>query len=208
MGNVCMNDWSQMKDRLTSLVSAQLSGNIDSVCTKELGEVVDMIKDFAEAEKYCREAEYYKAVNEAMLEKPEEDERYGYTRRTGRHIPHSNTTPFKPYIDQEPYIDGYLNDPDFAREMRMGYDGNMGNTSNRMSYGDNRYGKSYNDYRISRRHYTESKSENDKDEMEMHAREHVNDTMETIREIYKSADPELRKRIKANLTTLVNEMVV
>ena len=42
--------------------------------------------------------------------------------------------------------------------------------------------------------------------MDRHANEHVMDTIATIREIYKAADPELRTRIKGDLTKLVGEM--
>ena len=42
--------------------------------------------------------------------------------------------------------------------------------------------------------------------MTRHANEHVADTMETVREIYKSADPDLKKRIKTDLTKLISEM--
>lgn len=40
--------------------------NMDRINVHETGELVDMIKDLAEAEEYCWEASYYKAVTEAM----------------------------------------------------------------------------------------------------------------------------------------------
>lgn len=42
----------QMKDTLINCVEAQL-GDLSSVDAKELGEAVDMIKDFSEAIYYC-----------------------------------------------------------------------------------------------------------------------------------------------------------
>lgn len=39
---------------------------IDRADTKELGELADIVKDLAEAEKACWEAEYYMSVSEAM----------------------------------------------------------------------------------------------------------------------------------------------
>lgn len=42
--------------------------------------------------------------------------------------------------------------------------------------------------------------------MNRHASEHVSDTIETLREIYKGADPELKKRIKADMNKLISEM--
>ena len=71
---------------------------------------------------------------------------------------------------------------------------------------DDRYGKAYNEYKMSKRHYTETKSPADKEEMDRHANEHMMDTIATIREIYKSADPELRTRMKGDLTKLIGEM--
>lgn len=73
---------------------------------------------------------------------------------------------------------------------------------------DSRYGDAYNKYRTSRKHYTESKSAADKLEMDEHANEHINDTIATMKEIYKSADPDMRKRMKENVQKLVSEMIV
>lgn len=39
---------------------------VDRMDVKEMGELADIVKDLAEAEKGCWEAEYYKAVTEAM----------------------------------------------------------------------------------------------------------------------------------------------
>lgn len=42
--------------------------------------------------------------------------------------------------------------------------------------------------------------------MEMYANEHLMDVMGSVREIYKTADPDMRKRMKSDLTKLVGEM--
>lgn len=39
---------------------------VDRIDVKEVGELVDMVKDLAEAEKSCWEAQYYRSVTEAM----------------------------------------------------------------------------------------------------------------------------------------------
>ena len=39
---------------------------VDRMDVKEIGEMVDMVKDLAEAEKSCWEAQYYRSVTEAM----------------------------------------------------------------------------------------------------------------------------------------------
>ena len=48
-----MEKLEQMKECLTGIVEGQIYSNIEKVDAKELGEVVDMIKDLAEAIYYC-----------------------------------------------------------------------------------------------------------------------------------------------------------
>lgn len=60
-----MERLKQMKEQLTSTVQGQL-GNLHDVDAKELGEVVDMIKDLAEAIYYC-------SITEAMEESKKEE---------------------------------------------------------------------------------------------------------------------------------------
>lgn len=71
-----------------------------------------------------------------------------------------------------------------------------------------RNGAAYHDYNKSRRYYTETHEPADKREMDEHAKKHVLETVETIREIYRASDPELRKKIKEEFTHLTNEMSV
>lgn len=72
--------------------------------------------------------------------------------------------------------------------------------------GDMHYGKPYNDYKMYRKHYTSSKSQEDKAEMDKHAMEHVHDSIDTVREIWKDADPDLKRKMKTDFTKLVNDM--
>ena len=57
-----MEKYKTMKDTLVAQVQAQL-GNLQEVDAKELGEVVDMIKDLEEAMYYC-------SIVKAMEEEP------------------------------------------------------------------------------------------------------------------------------------------
>mgnify|MGYP006916039935 CR=1 FL=1 len=63
--------------------------NMDRVNVHELGELVDMVKDLAEAEKSCWEATYYKSVSEAMdasgYDGSSMQARAGYTGMRGYH---------------------------------------------------------------------------------------------------------------------------
>lgn len=236
-----MKELLKIKDKLIDAVTMEFSKGIEAVDVAEMGAVIDMIYDIAKAEKNCYEAEYYKTVIEAMEEAEEEHERYGYTR-------YPKPMPwYKPMVDHEPYIDAYLDNPEYGENMRMGYTGNRGggtrggrsggrsggsgnsnstggNTGGGYSGGrsgyteeygeeertemmrDMRYGKPFQDYRMSKKHYTQSKSQADKNEMTSHANEHIADMIATTREMWKDADGDLKKQMKASLTGLLGEM--
>ena len=73
---------------------------------------------------------------------------------------------------------------------------------------DPRYGEEYNRYKKMRRHYTETKSPEDKKEMSEHAEKHVRDTIDTMKDIWGDADPDLKRKMKEDLTKLVNSMTM
>lgn len=66
-----MHRVSKMRDQLIELASQQLAQGADKVDAREMGMVVDMIKDLCCAEKDAAEADYYESVVDAM------DEPYG-----------------------------------------------------------------------------------------------------------------------------------
>lgn len=199
-----LRDIKDMKETLTCWSKMEIAKGMDGCQAQELGEVIDMIKDLAEAEEKCWKACYYKTVVEAMEEAEDDDEDglMGYnTRRyaSGRYAPSGRghmgyTSPKR--VGNWPYMDS------MEENMRMGYR----DSTQPMMGADARYGKAYNDYQVAKRHYTETKSMSDKEEMDRHANEHVMDTLATVREMYKNADPDMKKRIKADFTKLVAEM--
>lgn len=217
------------KDLIENLKAEINMVGFDKMDTMETGQIIDMIKDLAEAEKSCMEACYYKKVVEAMEEAEEDpDGRMGYnTRRyaNGRYAPKGRGTrmgyiPEMAMPNQYPYIHAYLNDPeDFENEThdRYGYQpsgaGNRSQSGSRMGYDmdwdpddDPKQSREYNEYKRAKRHYSETKSPEDKRKMDEHAMKHVNQTMDSFREMWRDADPNMRKRMKADLTTLVGEM--
>lgn len=102
---------------------------------------------------------------------------------------------------------------------RAGYIENMGEMSPEYSqfkkrmdkaadpYYDDRYDRPYNDYKARRRHYTESHSADDKMKMDQHANEHIEVIVETVKDIWNDADPNLRQQMRNRMTELLNQMV-
>lgn len=177
----------------------ETSKGVAQVDTDELGKVADIIKDLADAKKNCSETEkneweqcYYAHVIMAMERAGDDEEgmenRYGY-------VPSKMNK-----ATERSRMHQWAHDPEmYNHEMSERY----GRENERS---DQRYGKPYREYLDARKHYTETKSARDKEDMEMYANEHMMDTIGTIREMYRTAEPDLRKRMKTDLTKLVGEM--
>lgn len=108
-----MERYKSIRDQLIALVQGEL-GNAKEADAKELGEVVDMIKDM-------EEAMYYHSITKAMHEKEEEQK---YSEKFKMMNPQQHF--FTPYLK---YIDPYLEsrDMDYGR---MYYTENSSNSGN------------------------------------------------------------------------------
>lgn len=180
----------EMKNTLISWAQEEISKGCIAADADDLGKVVDMIKDLCEAE-------YYHSIVEAMHEEieGEYEGRSGYDNRryaSGRFAPkgHGHISGYMP-----PYMEPHM-------DMMEGY--TPSGRGNRSQSG--RYGYNYDKYNEARRNYHESRHTEDKHEMNEHAKKHLEDTVETLEDIYKDADPELKTRMKQDLGKLMNEM--
>lgn len=235
--------FDEMKEEfISTLCAAMKSHGLEQMNTKEIGEVVDVIKDFSEAKKCCMEALYYQKVTEAMLSYDEP--RYGYNNRrydNGQYAPKGSGSygywdpnfgmVMDPVLTSDMTNRFYGNEADRVRDENwnsMGYDGNRSGSSmtssgrgrtgsNNMNQGyhgemqwdpdyDPRYGKSYNEFCKNRKFYTATKSEEEKKQMDKHAEEHVQDIIVSVKDIWKDADPNLKKHMKEQMTHLIGEM--
>ena len=198
------NDICTLKHNLLHYVMGETEKGLEADPGKVhvLKEYIEMIKCLAETEKECQEADYYESIVEAMENSDMGYDRMGYTpRRTkdGR---------YKSQPDRTRMSDGDMGD-------RRGYDPYDGPYM-RMMPGDDRetwgddeddqYGKSFNRFRKAKRHYTKTHSEEDKQRMKDASNKHMMETMATIREMWDDADPELRKRMKTDMTNLMASM--
>lgn len=213
-GKMTLEKICTLLDIMTDGLKSATNQGLNNLDTHEAGQVADIIKDLSEAKKNLTDAEknewescYYASIVKAMKdadERGDEEDRYGYIPREASRMGKQGM--------QRDRIKRWVRDPDtFEDEMydRAGYTpGRKMSRDDRSSdnSSDERYGKPYREYIDSRRHYSESKSQADKDMMEMYANEHLMDVMGSVREIYKTADPDMRKRMKSDLTKLVGEM--
>lgn len=173
-----LKELNEIKHDLIDAVKAELAHGVQNVNTSEMGEVIDMIKDLASAEKDCMEACYYEAVTEAMEEYDEGDsKRMGYDRwryASGRFAPKGRGT----------Y--GYLPSP-----MRMEEPWTSDNMGMRTPANGDRNADRYG-YHAS--------IDSDKPS------ERLDEAVEVMGEVWGMADGELRKRMKATVKDLLHQM--
>lgn len=199
-----------VKDKAISLVETQLNGNIENVDAKELGEVADIAKDFAEIMKLCCEAEYYYKVTEAMDEGSDEEKKY----YLNKYIPEYEGKFYTPmyarqrdsrgrYMYTEPEMMVHDDRYDDAYRNRMYYssmtDGGRSNTGmhNAMD------GRSY----ISRRGYMEAKERHADEKTKVdEIKKWASDFTEDVAEMLKDASAEERKVLKQHLNDLVTKI--
>lgn len=191
---------SEIKNDIICYLSVLIAENgLANLCAETLGEITDMIKDLAEAEEKCHKACYYKKVVEAMEEYEDEDGPMGYDHyryASGRFAPKGKGHYSAGYTPMTRMMD----EPDH----HMGYPTRDGG----MREGRSDYGRHYDEYKKARSGYHDTRSAEDKRRMDEHAKEHMTEAMETMRDIWGGADQTLKQKMKADMTNLVKEMNV
>ena len=196
------NDICSLKHHMLHYVMGETEKGFEANPEKVhiLKEYVEMIKCLAETEKECQEADYYEAVVQAMEDTGMMDsERMGYNPNRNR---------------MGQYSDGRAGNSDSGSNSRRGYSPDMYSRmmmrpgDDRDDWGDDdpRHSESFNRFRKAKRYYTKSHSEEDKQRMKDASNEHMMETMATIREMWDDTDPDIRARMKADLTNLVTNL--
>ena len=204
-----MERLKSMKESLMACAQGQM-GNLHNVDAKELGEVIDMIKDLEEALYYC-------SITKAM----EEKEKQGNTHYENRYYPIMYYTD-----DQWREIkkhDGFVYDPyleEVMRDKRNGkryYDGSTSiQTSNGSTTSASGQSRSYpieiRDARegrsgVRRRYYMEAKEENHGTPAKMkELEEYLKELSEDITEMVEGSSPEEKAVLQQKLVSLANKV--
>lgn len=126
-----MEQLKSIKQCLVSQVQTQL-GDLKKTNAKELGEVIDMIKDLEEAMYYC-------SITKAMEDKQDETKSQNNINYYMDYSSdqHSGVKKYTPYMEYAPYMmrddkwrDTHLYDGRSGNSRRMYMEGKMGHTSN------------------------------------------------------------------------------
>ena len=186
-----LKDYCELEKKLVQCI---ISCKYD-VDSESGGQVIDMIKDLAEAKEKYWKSLYYKTVIEHMISSPNVG-RYDYNDQN-----ESAGYNMMPMLDRHDDMMGYNSN-------RSGGRNGSGRGSSNNSSGNSRYGYTYDMYNDAKRNYTETRSDRDKEDMNHKAEETVGNIVHITKDIWKDADPSFRKQMKTEFSKLVGEMNV
>lgn len=225
-----------MCKKLEEAVKHELSKGIENVDAKELGEVVDMIKDLYEAKEKIVKACYYKGVLEAMEEHDFEDEdeiedegrrgyrgqrrdsRGRYMSNRGRRGYESRMMPDMDWDDMEYQRDMdrnthnkmYYTDGSMSGSSSMGgsqSSGSMGSSGGNRGYSDG--GRDSREGRSgqSRRGYMEAKEQGaDKQKKMKELEDYMKELSTDVTEMIEGASPEEKSMLKNKMQVLMQKI--
>lgn len=218
-----MDTLKNMKEALVHQVQAQINGNLEKVDAHELGEAVDMIKDFAQAIYYCTITEAMEKNKEREEEYPIDEERMYYPMRyyPRRRMYHGDSWGDYPYWGG-PY---YYTESNMNRGNNAQGGGSRGYSEN--NYDDRRYHENMadayrdleraypremRDYRegksgMSRRYYVEAKEQHkDQATRNQELSNYMQELSDDVVEMIQDATPEEKQMLQQKLSTLVGKI--
>lgn len=175
------------------------------------GQVVDMIKDLAEAEEDCIKAAYYSTIMDAMNGSEEHTKRYGYDNwrysSSGRFAPKGHGS----YDGYTPFNENVrVHNPNMSSEIRMGYPMDGRDIYDIPRYDQNggwsEKGRKYDEYKNAKRHYHETKKAEDMTEMNRKMGENLSNIITQLREMADDANPEMRKKLKLEMAAVMDDL--
>lgn len=188
-----------IKNSLLSCVESQMGQNLAEVDAKELGEVIDMIKDMDEAMYYCS---VVKAMEESKEEQKIMEKMRQYAMPSDRAMYY--TEPYGRYPDYRDMDRGYG---------RMYYSGGMGgNSGGSRNYEEYRYPTEIRDVRegrspMSRKNYMESKEMHKGTPEQMKELEkYMHELSEDLIEMIQDASAEEKAMLQQKLTNLASKI--
>lgn len=172
-----MSDICEIKSQLIEWTKFAMAGGCEQVDTSELGNAIDMIKDCFEIEEHYWKSEYYKLL-------VEEDETELYDERKWYTPEHTPDHMARRGIDRYNARRGYVPTSDMSRSNPTAYER----------------------YEEARKHYTDSRSVHDKFDMESSANQYLSEAIASVKDIWRTAEPEMRERMKTDFKALVSSM--
>lgn len=169
-------DVSTIKQHLIDCLSTVMNKGLDKADTKEMGEVIDMIKDLSEAEYYELMTHAKKMKDDGYSEGSMTRMDVGFDNRSGqRAASYSQPRMMAPYGMASQYDEDDMYDYPYGRQAAPKRQDNV--------YRGVRFNPNGGDGRFD-----------------------MNGTVSSLKEMWSDADPNTRKELKMNLESLLSEM--
>lgn len=214
----------EMMEDLTAYAECELDKAIEceTYDVHVIGEIIDMVKDLAEAEKDARIA---KGMQEAEEEEEAEDKfmlmqmkkEYGeeegkryydmWRFKSGRFAPkgRGHRSGYTPYLHMPE--DVYEDYPEMLENYRMGYPmGKDGMMHHDGRSAGSKYGKSYERYDMARKHYHDTKDMDSMKEMEESFSDILEDFGEVADDTWKDLTPEQKAKQKPKINQMIQKL--
>lgn len=193
-----------IEEKLLTMLETECMKGLENADAKEMGEVVDMLKDLGEAKYYC-------SIVMAMEEEGEGPMGYNSRRyANGRYAPKGRgSMGYEPMMMDEPMGYGTAYDGYQGRSNgSMGYtDGNgQGGSQNGSQARSMGYGTAYDRYQQARMGYQQRKTAENRRGMDEAANEHVREFTDTMTEMWQEADQSQRNQMRNALVKFVNDL--
>lgn len=190
-----MDQLKMMKDSLVNCVQGEISGNLEKVEAKELGEAIDMIKDLSEAIYYC-------TITEAM-EKKDQEEQYRSAPYSQRALPYD-----------------YADDRQSGGMMYYNGNGGRGSQGGMSSGGRRSYQEPYQPYPMLseardfregrspmyRKMYMEGKMMHDKTKSMQELDAYIQELSSDLTDMIQDASPEEKQLLQQKISTLASKI--
>lgn len=186
-----------IEDKLLGMLEMEAMKGLEAVDAKEMGEVVDMLKDLGEAKYYC-------SIVMAMEEEGEGPMGYNSRRyANGRYAPKGRgSMGYEPMMMDEPMG----REGSQGRSVgSMGYTGGNGQSGSQNG-SQGRMGMAYDRYQQARMGYTQSRTAENRRNMDEAANDHVKEFTESMTEMWQDADQSQRNQMRNALVKFVNDL--
>ena len=201
-----------IKERAIGLIEMGMAQDVKDINSKELYELMDIIKDCEESIKLAEEAEYYCSVTEAMEDATDSEKKY----YTDKYIP--ETAMYYTPINSARHNIRMYTDPIWHDDIqpsykdRMYYSSMTNNTSSnpnisRMNYSDDNLhqindGKSY----ISRRNYMDARDKGDTNKKSKELENYMHDLTDDLNEMLENLDTNEKAVVRQKIAQLANKI--
>lgn len=201
-----------IKEKAMSLIEMGMAQDVKDINSKELYELMDIIKDCEESIKLAEEAKYFCSVVEAMEDSTESEKKYymdKYIPETAMYYTPMGMVGRNRRMYTEPVWHDDMK-PDYKDRMyysSMSNGSNSNQNSSKMNYSDGNIhqmndGKAY----VSRRNYMDAREKGDTNKKSKELENYMHDLTDDLNEMLENLDSNEKAMVKQKISQLASKI--